>query len=111
MPTLSQLRDQIPPQPEGEHENQIEITETVPEEVVLRLTPEMARTLMATPLNWNQQNRQKMLKLMVTTTVIVLKTTAVLTMRLMPIPMALTSRMVKLKRLSCTRCTNLPAGL
>ncbi len=48
MPTLSQLRDQIPPQPEGEHENQIEITETVPEEVVLRLTPEMARTLMAT---------------------------------------------------------------
>ncbi|MDN4293193.1 hypothetical protein OA805_14060 [Citrobacter freundii] len=48
LPTLSQLRDQIPPQPEGEHENQIEITETVPEEVVLRLTPEMARTLMAT---------------------------------------------------------------
>lgn len=48
LPTLSQLRDQIPPQPEGEHENQIEISETVPEEVVLRLTPEMARTLMAT---------------------------------------------------------------
>ena len=47
LPTLNQLRSQIPPAPEGENENQIEIGETVPEEVVLRLTPEMARQLMS----------------------------------------------------------------
>lgn len=47
LPTLDQLRSQIPPAPTKEHENQIEIAETVPEEVVLRLSPEMARQLMA----------------------------------------------------------------
>ncbi|WP_265497353.1 hypothetical protein [Providencia rustigianii] len=38
---------QIPPAPTAEHENQIEIAETVPEEVILRLSPEVARQLMA----------------------------------------------------------------
>lgn len=47
LPTLDQLRSQIPPAPTAEHENQIEIAETVPEEVVLRLSPEVARQLMA----------------------------------------------------------------
>lgn len=47
LPTLDQLRSQIPPAPTAEHENQIEIAETVPEEVILRLSPEVARQLMA----------------------------------------------------------------
>ncbi|EYU16578.1 MULTISPECIES: hypothetical protein [Photorhabdus] len=47
LPTLNQLRDQLPPIPEGEHENRTEIGGIVLDEVILRLTPDMARQLMA----------------------------------------------------------------
>ncbi|TDB45311.1 hypothetical protein [Photorhabdus luminescens] len=45
--TLNQLHDQIPPAPEGEHENQIEIGGTILDEVIFRLIPDMACQLMA----------------------------------------------------------------